>query len=451
MSNSLCESLKVHQETGNIFLVMSNSILIIFGASDRERTAAIAACTHIPGVYCALDTADSKPCHPGNAYRANGIQPIGDWKAEEVISEISEAYYFESKLTAGSLPEVEALVAGSFDHHNEGDKGYGRPAKEAVEASSFGQMATKLCYKLSRAERIICTADHDLAATYQGMVPGVTAEEVLALRGEELAKRAGLTPEEAAIALKETIVACHNASAGTDLADMRHLGVNVFLADASAMTNIPVLGFADSRSPKKLNLFNPTAEHITKWQGELGNRFGLKSEGRYNARNLVLGGTLKNVIVETAHHFAAGQGVDAKTRVEEMLAAGKSSMGLFSLKTSIGRGVWTLSSHITNLDGYTTLEDAPIASGRFSDLKKVWQIWSMDGCNMGGGSWFAPQANFDSIEEAEAAMARVPVVGEEVKDSGVYPAYRINFDRNKVVKFEKKCGLQIQSALVADK
>jgi hypothetical protein len=89
-------------------------------------------------------------------------------------------------------------IKNKIDHHNPGDKGYGRPPEEYWECSSLGQVmemlyGQRLCgfchtYRPYKQQRIIAAADHCLEQAYRGNCPQVVPSELFKWRLESRAK-----------------------------------------------------------------------------------------------------------------------------------------------------------------------------------------------------------------------------------------------------------------------
>lgn len=113
--------------------------------------------------------------HPGNAYKADPIDIDGE----------------------AVLVECEPSGIRDFiriDHHRPGDPGYGLPASEFWQASSLGQLWEMLGMHPSKWElsihnaMILAAMDHCPAHAIRGECPGVSAQEVLDRKIQEVAK-----------------------------------------------------------------------------------------------------------------------------------------------------------------------------------------------------------------------------------------------------------------------
>jgi len=193
----------------------------------------------------------------------------------------AEAYKFssQSKGTINDAEEffyIECAPVGfkaDADHHNKGDRGFGLPAHQAVAASSLGQVCEHLGIEMTQEQRVVAAADHNLRAAYEGRVPGVSAEEVLALRGKELAARYSTDIEGFAAGVYAAAELLKNAPkilvGGEEVADVRECGVQSFMIDASLLSGIPAIGRTDARQPEKVFLSAPgqVVEHAKEIEG----------------------------------------------------------------------------------------------------------------------------------------------------------------------------------------
>ena len=224
--------------------------VVIFGAPDiEEQRARKVASLH--GLVCATATVGGEKVNPMTAYRADGyIIDSGE------VSEDVEFILFECAPTAATGLKVIAQC----DHHNPGNNGFGLPPSQYFKASSLGQLLNFLGIEATQEDRVIAAADHCLSAAYAGLCPGVTAEEVLAMRLPEIMKREGVSSTEGAMTgIKETLELLKNPSktvilGETQVADIRELGSVPFTIEAGVMTGTPYLAKGDKRFPDKINL-----------------------------------------------------------------------------------------------------------------------------------------------------------------------------------------------------
>lgn len=228
----------------------NKKMIIIFGASDIEeqRARAIALANNLT---IATATFAGAIVNPMTAYKADGH--IVD---QGMVNDETVCILFECEQGAASGLEVIAKC----DHHNPGDAGFGRPANEFFEASSLGQLINFLGLEATQEDRVIAAADHCLSAAYAGLCPGVTAEEVLAMRLPELMKRENvLLKEDAMKGIEEALHILNNPPTtvllgGKQVADIRELGPIPFTIEAGVMTGTPYMANGDKRFPDKVNL-----------------------------------------------------------------------------------------------------------------------------------------------------------------------------------------------------
>lgn len=193
---------------------MGISIAAVLGSMDPEMIL-IKALLEAAGVRCFQATdAAGRPVTPGGAYQAQGILgPVAEWAAEG-----GAALLLRVECDGDAIAALAAGAGGGcpiqvIDHHRPGDPGHGRPASEAWEASSLGQVVA-LLLRQDRAVmdggkliigvhswdmdilRAAGAQDHDAPAALQGRVPGVDPATVRALRTRNACGFLRLTPEE---------------------------------------------------------------------------------------------------------------------------------------------------------------------------------------------------------------------------------------------------------------
>ena len=171
---------------------IENSIVVILGAGDPEMSAIAAACDKLGIRTLQAATADGVACRPGNAYTADGFVEGGIQTDDYVIS-------------------VECVVVGltpnfCADHHNPGDRGYGRPPEEFWSASSIGQVYAHLqegglpVMNLVEAfgpERLLVAAsDHCPSHAFMGRCPGIDIAALKAMRARNSAAFCNMSVEE---------------------------------------------------------------------------------------------------------------------------------------------------------------------------------------------------------------------------------------------------------------
>lgn len=213
------------------------------GAKDIEMDAIESVLKEMGVPYSYALDENGKRVHPGNAYKAASIK----------VEEVGQYVWWVECSTAGEKADI--------DHHFLGNPGYGLPAHQAVAASSLGQLCKHLGVEMTQEMCVIAASDHNLRAAYEGRVPGVTPEEVLALRGKELAARYGTDIDGFAAGVRATVELLKAAPkilvGGEEVADVRESGVQNFMIDASLLSGIPAIGRTDARQPEKVFLSAP--------------------------------------------------------------------------------------------------------------------------------------------------------------------------------------------------
>lgn len=235
---------------------MSQQPFIILGAHDKEMVTIAEYANHLylRGVISGFGyaTVDFERCVPVTAYKANRI----DVRAGQCYCGAPQVAV-ECHLADESVRSADYTV---IDHHKPGDFGWDLPAEKSVEASSLGQLVTRFgnADALPANWRAIAAADHNLAAAYSGIVPGIKAEDVLPLRVAELAQRMRLTEPEVSegimTAMRQLKLAATIEIDGHLVADIRGLGVNAYFPDAANALNINAIGFDDIRDVSKIKL-----------------------------------------------------------------------------------------------------------------------------------------------------------------------------------------------------
>lgn len=173
--------------------VESKDLYFILGADDPEMQA-IEKLLVAVGVRYGYATVGGTRVHPGNAYRAEGVDFRGPWELD----------CYKHVRVECEQPGFHA--EHRIDHHRPGDAGYGLPPSEFLRASSIGQVIL-LLHKENLAkpndlvltkEEILFTAaaDHCLGAAYRDECPGVDPEALLQFRTRQRAEFQGVSEEE---------------------------------------------------------------------------------------------------------------------------------------------------------------------------------------------------------------------------------------------------------------
>lgn len=163
--------------------------IFILGASDPEM-AAIEEVAKVNGVHVLYAAADGKRVHPGNAYRATGVEG-------EPWPPSSEGFALALIECAPADPEsLGQAKPVAIDHHRPGDPGFGRPPAEYWEASSLGQVYDLLGLEPTPEARLVAAADHCLGAAYRSQCPGVDPTALRTWREKSRAAFQGIPEAE---------------------------------------------------------------------------------------------------------------------------------------------------------------------------------------------------------------------------------------------------------------
>jgi hypothetical protein len=90
--------------------------------------------------------------------------------------------WIECKPTGYTKKELYSLGVDLIDHHQEGDFGYGMPAAKYWEASSLGQVCSKLGFPRTKRLNHIAAADHCLLSAYHEQCPDIKREDFISFR-----------------------------------------------------------------------------------------------------------------------------------------------------------------------------------------------------------------------------------------------------------------------------
>lgn len=169
-----------------------NAIVVVMGAQDPEMAAIATACAKLGIRTLQAATADGVACRPGNAYTADGYLDGGVLGDDYVITvECS---------VSGLVPDFCA------DHHNPGDRGYGRPPAEFWSASSIGQVyqhladggipVTAVTDAFGPERYLIAASDHCPSHAFLGRCPGIDVTALKAMRARNSAAFCNMSVEE---------------------------------------------------------------------------------------------------------------------------------------------------------------------------------------------------------------------------------------------------------------
>jgi len=155
------------------------------GAKDPEMERAIDILTK-QGKTVIQAKKGGVPVHAANAYEADN---------EDDIPTGTKVIFMEC-----------GFLIKRFDHHRPGDPGYGKGPSLYWEASSIGQVYEHLGLPRppnGHRDLILAAMDHCYNAAMKGECPGVTTEEVLQVKLEEIAKATKKTIEEVSASVQK--------------------------------------------------------------------------------------------------------------------------------------------------------------------------------------------------------------------------------------------------------
>ena len=184
---------------------------VVFGSPDGERNEAVNVAL-AAGARISLATHGGKEVHPGNAYNADPVQVE---PGEEVI-------FFECNIP-GLTPSRRA------DHHFPGDAGYDVPAAGDgyLRGSPLGQLATLFGVELTPRQKAVAANDHHLRIAVLGLCNGVSTEQSLAAKYEDIAMKNGWDVsviEKTVDGYHETVETAPRITIGdSEVLDLRHL------------------------------------------------------------------------------------------------------------------------------------------------------------------------------------------------------------------------------------
>lgn len=170
----------------------------VLGAQDPEMRA-IEKVLQAQGVafgYAGRAGRRGERCRSGNAYLADAVLARG-----RLAETVPAAWVLQADVVTVecAVERVEAVVR--IDHHEPGDAGYEKGARDYLEGSSLGQVLTFFGLKPNSEQRLIAAADHCLSAAYKGLCPQVDPEELLFSRAAWKAKIANRPLSEVVAAI----------------------------------------------------------------------------------------------------------------------------------------------------------------------------------------------------------------------------------------------------------
>lgn len=149
----------------------------MLGADDPEMRM-IELILFVLGLPYVYATINGWRCHPGNVYRADPVKRSKDWQLVAIEC-----------LPANFLHFPERLL---IDHHNLSDSEAHMEPKDFWFASSIGRLHELLKIKQTDEARIVAATDHVSAAAIEGLCPGISRNEALNCRIDEVARETGL-------------------------------------------------------------------------------------------------------------------------------------------------------------------------------------------------------------------------------------------------------------------
>ena len=156
--------------------------LYILGATDPEMDRMKEILTET-GEETFIATKDGKRVHAANAYEAD--------LSKRSLPEGYEYIFIECR-----IPGVS--VGGVIDHHSPGHPGFGKGPGQFWEASSLGQLCTRLCVAPTKNDYILAAMDHCYNAAMQGKCPGINTKDVFGVKVASIMKATSSTKEEVA-------------------------------------------------------------------------------------------------------------------------------------------------------------------------------------------------------------------------------------------------------------
>ena len=230
-----------------------SNFLFILGAPDPEMER-IESLLKFHGAAVAHATSGGKRVHPGNAYKADGV----DTSDQPAVLDRTEIFFVECDLPGafGGYDEEYGYSHELYwvDHHRTGDPGHGTKPEYFLNGSSLGQVylllaemgvqfpggpggpgtTTGLHYhgsfgwyigygEAGETEHMIspipfdhvyaAAADHCPAQAYQGQCPGVDPDMLMEWRAETRAQFQGCDPQELLDQVRETVERLESAQA----------------------------------------------------------------------------------------------------------------------------------------------------------------------------------------------------------------------------------------------
>lgn len=264
---------------------MNKNVLIIFGADDFEKFAAVEIAKNLR-FQVANATYEGKPVNPANAYKADGFELCTNHEAE-----IDQIIIFEcSKTAAGDLQEKIIMIC---DYHNEGDAGFQKHPDQFWEGSSIGQFCNFIEFSPDHTLLMVAAADHCLSAAYAGLCPRINPVKFRKFRVKQKCEfykndpksEYKSTPESLNAVIDNAIEILKNAENINGIIDLRNFGYINELPEAACilgvgyMTQIDEIDEKNEKTGNKKILIEgvTTPEQISEfieWAKKLENKVG---------------------------------------------------------------------------------------------------------------------------------------------------------------------------------
>lgn len=226
--------------------------VFVLGADDPEMRA-IVDCLEKTRQRFWYAAVDGTRCHPGNAYSANSIvSPVGE--SLQLRSGYNAFVFVECRPWDVPLAEKHSRLS-VIDHHEECDPGYALGPEDFWEASSLGQVVRTLLYAgkplaVTHQLRVLAAMDHCRQAAIRGECPGITSDEVLERRVQEIAFAKKTSPSVVREMIKRFCAVFRRSTLRLfgpgQVIDFsgQHLGVGYNLRLLCAQTALDVVGVA---------------------------------------------------------------------------------------------------------------------------------------------------------------------------------------------------------------
>ena len=229
----------------------------ILGGEDTEmiEIAKLLAKTDYSVVYA---TIKGSRVNRSEAYEATLPTP----KAFDVWVECTPSGYTKQ--------ELFSLGVDLVDHHHEGDVGYSMPASKYWEASSIGQVCTKIGLRKTPRLSYIAAADHCLLAAYHEQCPGISRQEFIDFR-MKFFKTYTNEPFTHLRTVYDKALTCDTVEIGTatvyDITDMLNTDKS-WLSDMACCWNLKTISIRQKKNRFKLFVSNLSSSDIEYFTNE---------------------------------------------------------------------------------------------------------------------------------------------------------------------------------------